>query len=107
MFSPSRIALAAYIAVLVDAAALSTVALDCKLNGLFLFSDMFLMFPPDGTFTGLTNTTTGIIYFRGVRYADPPVGELRWRAAVSPPTTQLGNVTATDVSRTVRAWFIG
>ncbi|KAJ7342585.1 alpha/beta-hydrolase [Mycena albidolilacea] len=54
------------------------------------------MFPPDGTFTGVTNTTTGIIYFRGVRYADPPVGELRWRAAVSPPTTQLGNVTATD-----------
>ncbi|KAJ7815976.1 Alpha/Beta hydrolase protein [Mycena olivaceomarginata] len=78
MFSPSRIALAAYIAVLVDAAALSTVTLDY------------------GTFTGLTDTTNAIIYFRGVRYADPPVGELRWRAAVSPPTTQLGNVTATD-----------
>ncbi|KAJ7711141.1 Alpha/Beta hydrolase protein [Mycena olivaceomarginata] len=78
MFPPLRIALAASIAVLVDAAALSTVALDYR------------------TFTGVTNTTTGIIYFRGVRYADPPVGELRWRAAVSPPTTQLGNVTATD-----------
>ncbi|KAF8173893.1 alpha/beta-hydrolase [Mycena galopus ATCC 62051] len=50
---------------------------------------------PDGTFTGLTDTTTGIVYFRGIRYADPPVGTLRWRAAVSPPTTQLGNVTAT------------
>ncbi|KAJ7342584.1 Alpha/Beta hydrolase protein [Mycena albidolilacea] len=79
MFVPSRIVLAASIAVLVDAAALSTVTLDY------------------GTFTGVTNTTTGIIYFRGVRYADPPVGELRWRAAVSPPTTQLGNVIATDV----------
>ncbi|KAJ7210647.1 Alpha/Beta hydrolase protein [Mycena haematopus] len=77
MFSPSRIVLAAAIAILVDAAALSTVTLDY------------------GTFTGLTDTTSGIIYFRGVRYADPPVGALRWRAAVSPPTTHLGNVNAT------------
>ncbi|KAJ6579635.1 alpha/beta-hydrolase [Mycena vulgaris] len=61
----------------VAAAALSTVALDY------------------GTFTGLTNTTNGIIYFRGIRYADPPVGELRWRAPVSPPSKHLGNVNAT------------
>ncbi|KAJ7666612.1 Alpha/Beta hydrolase protein [Mycena polygramma] len=61
----------------VDAAALSTVALDY------------------GNFTGLTNTTNGIIYFRGIRYADPPVGALRWRAPVSPPSTHLGNVNAT------------
>ncbi|KAJ7235289.1 Alpha/Beta hydrolase protein [Mycena haematopus] len=80
MFSPPRIAVAAAIAILVDAAALSTVTLDY------------------GTFTGLTDTTSGIIYFRGVRYADPPVGELRWRAAVSPPTTHLGNANATSVS---------
>ncbi|KAF8186132.1 alpha/beta-hydrolase [Mycena galopus ATCC 62051] len=78
MFPPSRIILAAVsFAALVNAAALSTVTLDY------------------GTFTGLTDTTTGIVYFRGIRYADPPVGALRWRAAVSPPTTQLGNVTAT------------
>ncbi|KAF7354614.1 Carboxylic ester hydrolase [Mycena sanguinolenta] len=77
MFFPSQIVFAAAFAVLVDAAALSTVTLDY------------------GTFTGLTDTTTGIIYFRGVRYADPPVGDLRWRAAVSPPTTPLGNVNAT------------
>jgi hypothetical protein len=51
-----------------------------------------LIFWPDGTFTGLKDPTNGIIYFRGVRYADPPVGEPRWRAAVSPPTTHLGNV---------------
>ncbi|KAJ6473145.1 Alpha/Beta hydrolase protein [Mycena sanguinolenta] len=61
----------------VDAAALSTVTLDY------------------GTFTGLTNTTNGIIYFLGIRYADPPIGELRWRAPVSPPSTHLGDVDAT------------
>ncbi|KAJ7210644.1 alpha/beta-hydrolase [Mycena haematopus] len=61
----------------VDAAALSTVTLDY------------------GTFTGLTNTTNGIIYFLGIRYADPPIGVLRWRAPVSPPSTHLGNVNAT------------
>ncbi|KAJ7124488.1 alpha/beta-hydrolase [Mycena epipterygia] len=60
-----------------SAAALSTVTLDY------------------GTFTGLTNTTTGIIYFEGIRYADPPTGELRWRAPVSPPSKHLGNVSAT------------
>ncbi|KAF8212843.1 Alpha/Beta hydrolase protein [Mycena galopus ATCC 62051] len=49
-----------------------------------------------GTFHGLTDTSTGIIYFRGVRFADPPLGELRWRAAVSPPSTQLGNVDASE-----------
>ncbi|KAJ7342616.1 Alpha/Beta hydrolase protein [Mycena albidolilacea] len=61
----------------VDAAALSTVTLDY------------------GTFTGLTNSTNGIIYFRGIRYADPPTGQLRWRAPVSPPSTHLGSVNAT------------
>ncbi|KAJ7775714.1 alpha/beta-hydrolase, partial [Mycena maculata] len=49
-----------------------------------------------GTFTALTNTTNGLIYFRGVRYADAPVGALRWQAPVSPPTTQLGNVDASE-----------
>ncbi|KAJ7174636.1 Alpha/Beta hydrolase protein, partial [Mycena filopes] len=60
-----------------NAAALSTVTLDY------------------GTFTGLTNTTSGIISFQGVRFADPPIGDLRWRAPVSPPSTHLGNVNAT------------
>ncbi|KAJ6615454.1 hypothetical protein B0H10DRAFT_62395 [Mycena sp. CBHHK59/15] len=32
-----------------------------------------------GNFTGLTNTTNGIIYFRGIRYADPPLGALSGR----------------------------
>jgi carboxylesterase type B len=52
---------------------------------------------PDGTFTGLTNASTGIIYFRGVRFADPPLGDLRWRAPVSPPSTHLGHVNASQV----------
>ncbi|KAJ7151907.1 Alpha/Beta hydrolase protein [Mycena crocata] len=60
------------------AAALSTVTLDY------------------GTFTGFTNAANGLVYFRGIRYADPPVGQLRWRAPVSPPSTQLGNVNATE-----------
>ncbi|KAJ7339065.1 Alpha/Beta hydrolase protein [Mycena albidolilacea] len=49
-----------------------------------------------GTFTGLTNASTGIIYFRGVRFADPPLGDLRWRAPVSPPSTHLGHVNASQ-----------
>ncbi|KAJ7684204.1 Alpha/Beta hydrolase protein [Mycena polygramma] len=69
--------LATYLA-LATAAPLSTVELDY------------------GTFTGSTNTTNGIIYFRGIRYADPPVGPLRWMAPVSPPSTDLGDVDATS-----------
>ncbi|KAF7358178.1 Carboxylic ester hydrolase [Mycena venus] len=49
-----------------------------------------------GTFTGLTNTSSGIVYFRGVRFADPPIGNLRWRAPVSPPSTHLGHVNASQ-----------
>ncbi|TFK61494.1 alpha/beta-hydrolase [Pluteus cervinus] len=49
-----------------------------------------------GTFNGLINEDTKVIYFRGIRFADPPVGDLRWRAAVSPPTTHLGDVDATQ-----------
>ncbi|KAJ7039383.1 alpha/beta-hydrolase [Mycena alexandri] len=85
MLSPSRIVLATTI-LLADAAAaaavLSTVALDY------------------GTFTGQVNTTTEIVYFRGVRFADPPVGNLRFRAPVSPPTTHLGNVNASNFAAT-------
>lgn len=56
-------------------------------------------FSTDGTFHGLEDPSTGIIYFRGVRFADPPVGDLRWRAPVSPPSTHLGVVNATQVGR--------
>ncbi|KAJ7020422.1 Alpha/Beta hydrolase protein [Mycena alexandri] len=70
----SQLFLLASIAALVDAAA-STVKLDY------------------GTFTGLTNTTTGVIHFRGVRYADSPVGALRWHAPVSPRRLDSGRST--------------
>jgi hypothetical protein len=105
MLLPSRILLTASVAVLVDAAALSTVTLDCVLAGALIRLGFVLIFSPDGTFTGLTDTTNQIIYFRGVRYADPPVGALRFRAPVSPPTTQLGNVNATNVSYLTRFWL--
>ena len=51
----------------------------------------------DGTFAGLRNGSSNIISFQGIRYADPPTGKLRWKAPVSPPTTQLGTVKVTKV----------
>lgn len=51
----------------------------------------------DGTFIGTSNTTSGILSFKGVRYADAPTGDNRFRAPISPPTTQLGTVDASNV----------
>ncbi|KAL1671782.1 Alpha/Beta hydrolase protein [Schizophyllum commune] len=48
-----------------------------------------------GTFTGLPSNDSSITYFRGIRYAEPPTGDLRFRAPVSPPQTDLGEVNAT------------
>jgi hypothetical protein len=96
MLVPLLTCLVTSVAVSVDAAALSTVTLDCKLHTMSK-QLAALTFYADGSFTGLTNTANGIIYFRGVRYAEPPVGDLRWRAPVSPPTSQLGSVNATSV----------
>jgi carboxylesterase type B len=31
------------------------------------------------TYTGYQNSTAGINYYRGIPYAQPPVGDLRWR----------------------------
>ncbi|KAF9474048.1 alpha/beta-hydrolase [Pholiota conissans] len=53
-----------------------------------------------GIFNGFTNALTDITYFRGVRYADAPIGNLRWRAPVSPPTKHLGEVNATQFGDT-------
>ncbi|KAJ7599071.1 alpha/beta-hydrolase [Mycena floridula] len=50
----------------------------------------------DGSFNGLQDDVTGIVSFRGVRYANNPTGNLRWREPVSPPTVQLGSVDATQ-----------
>ncbi|KAG7448757.1 alpha/beta-hydrolase [Guyanagaster necrorhizus] len=49
-----------------------------------------------GTFTGLQDDDAGIIYFRGIPYADPPVNDLRWRAPVFPPSNYLGDVSAAE-----------
>nr|GAT49217.1 predicted protein [Mycena chlorophos] len=49
-----------------------------------------------GTFRGSVDNATGIISFRGIRFADPPVGSLRWKAPVSPPSKHLGTVDATQ-----------
>ncbi|KAJ7061603.1 alpha/beta-hydrolase [Mycena amicta] len=49
-----------------------------------------------GTFKGQTNSSTSIISFRGIPFADPPLGALRWQPPVSPPSTHLGIVDATD-----------
>jgi len=51
----------------------------------------------DGTFTGLEDTKNKMISFRGVRFADPPVGDLRWKAPVMPPSRNLGKVSAKQV----------
>ncbi|KAK0205335.1 Alpha/Beta hydrolase protein [Desarmillaria ectypa] len=53
-----------------------------------------------GTFKGATNKTSGIVSYLGVRFADPPIGDLRWRAPVSPPSTHLGEVDATSYGPT-------
>ncbi|KAF5315421.1 hypothetical protein D9619_007425 [Psilocybe cf. subviscida] len=49
-----------------------------------------------GTFNGVEDDSTKIISFRGVRFADAPVGNLRWRAPVSPPSKHLGTVNASQ-----------
>ncbi|KAJ3575771.1 hypothetical protein NP233_g877 [Leucocoprinus birnbaumii] len=48
-----------------------------------------------GTFNGRENQDSGIISFLGVRFADAPTGNLRWKAPVTPPSTHLGTVDAT------------
>ncbi|PPQ63606.1 hypothetical protein CVT24_004466 [Panaeolus cyanescens] len=51
------------------------------------------------TLNGVQNASTGIISFRGIPYADPPVGNLRWRAPVSPPSKNLGTIEATEFGK--------
>ncbi|THV05681.1 alpha/beta-hydrolase [Dendrothele bispora CBS 962.96] len=48
-----------------------------------------------GTFIGSDDSSTGITSYLGIRFADPPTGELRWKAAVSPPSSNVGTVDAT------------
>lgn len=38
---------------------------------------------PDATYTGYHNASSGLDVWLGVRYAAPPVGNLRWRGALA------------------------
>lgn len=55
----------------------------------------------DGVFTGVNDSSTNIVSFKGIRYANPPVGDNRWRAPVFPPS-QVGSVNASSV----RCYFL-
>ncbi|KAH8829476.1 alpha/beta-hydrolase [Flagelloscypha sp. PMI_526] len=50
---------------------------------------------PYGTFLGAFNDTTGVVSFKGIKYAEAPVGDLRFRAPVFPPNASLGFVDVT------------
>jgi hypothetical protein len=75
----------------------TTVELDCTFIMRSLLYDISHSASVDGTFHGDLHNDAGHISFLGVRYADAPVGILRWKAPVSPPTTQLGDVNASSV----------
>ncbi|KAF9025728.1 hypothetical protein BDZ89DRAFT_67902 [Hymenopellis radicata] len=47
-----------------------------------------------GAFVSQTNATTESTSFLGVRYADPPLGDLRWCPPITPPSSYLGIVNA-------------
>ncbi|CAE6537118.1 unnamed protein product [Rhizoctonia solani] len=51
---------------------------------------------PDATYAGYHNSTSGLDIWLGVRYAAPPVGYLRWRAA-QPMIKGSGTVNATTM----------
>jgi para-nitrobenzyl esterase len=51
-----------------------------------------------GTIEGVVDSSSGVMVFRGIPYAAPPVGDLRWRPPQPPkhwtgvrPATQLGH----------------
>ncbi|THV04488.1 alpha/beta-hydrolase [Dendrothele bispora CBS 962.96] len=47
-----------------------------------------------GILHGSRNRSTGIVSFYGVPFADPPVGGLRWKKPVFPPSKHLGIIDA-------------
>lgn len=51
------------------------------------------------TYRGVNSSDTGISQWLGMRYAAPPLGNLRFRAAQDPPNTsgvQLANIVSTE-----------
>ncbi|KAF5352027.1 hypothetical protein D9758_009414 [Tetrapyrgos nigripes] len=49
-----------------------------------------------GEFIGSDDSETGITSYLGIRYADAPTGDMRWQPAVSPPSSNVGTVDATQ-----------
>ncbi|KAF5352029.1 hypothetical protein D9758_009418 [Tetrapyrgos nigripes] len=49
-----------------------------------------------GTFVGVQNNTAGYTSWKGIRFADAPTGDLRWRAPIFPPSSNLGKVNADE-----------
>lgn len=41
-----------------------------------------------GTYRGYRDDSTGLNIWKGIRYAAPPVGSLRWQAPISPEPTE-------------------
>lgn len=55
----------------------------------FPFSALAVSVPtPSGTFIGTANASTGIESFLGMRYAEPPVGALRFKAPIAVESTR-------------------
>jgi hypothetical protein len=53
----------------------------------------------DANYTGVKNTTSKFFSFKGVRYGDAPTGNNRWRAPISPPSKNYGEVDAKNVRK--------
>jgi carboxylesterase type B len=46
-------------------------------------------------YTGVRNITTGLNVWKGIRYAAPPVGKLRWQAPQTPTASSTATLAAT------------
>ncbi|RYN56074.1 hypothetical protein AA0117_g13280 [Alternaria alternata] len=49
-----------------------------------------------GVYRGVHNDTTRLNVWKGIRFAAPPTGNLRWRAPIAPAVSRSGTVNATE-----------
>jgi len=75
----------------------NTVELDCMVHFLSFDQSLISTIMPDGTFVGVSGS--GMLSWKGIRFAEAPVGDLRWKAPVSPPKKNLGTVQANKVGK--------
>ncbi|PMD58787.1 alpha/beta-hydrolase [Hyaloscypha bicolor E] len=47
-------------------------------------------------YQGVANSTTGLTTFKGIRYAAPPLGSLRWQAPLRPAVNRTAVISAAD-----------